>query len=116
MRKTDKKIDKQLTRVLTQLCEQTCKGIHGFVWLTHLVNYTNFPYSLKVVCIFDTNENLDVFMQDKKHIKLATQIGLKLNEADVNVNNVMDHVLYDTEENCAAQHAGQWDKRLAYSS
>jgi hypothetical protein len=55
-------------------------------------------------------------MQDKKHIKLSTQIGSKLNEADVNVNNVMDHVLYDTEENCAAQHAGEWDKRLAYSS
>ena len=68
------------------------------------------------MCIFRTNENLDVFMEDKKHIKLATQIGSKLNEVDVNVHNVMDHVLYGTEENCTSQHAGQWDRRLAYSS
>jgi len=116
MRKTDKKIDQQLTRVLTQFCEQTCKGIQGFVWLTHLVKYTNFPHSLKVVCVFDTNKNLELFMQDKRHITLATQIESTLKGADVRVSNMMDHVLYDTEENCATQHSGQWDKRLAYSA
>ena len=59
MRKSDKKLDNQLRLVLTDVCETALKEVEGFQWLTHVVNYSNFPQSLRVVCVFDTNENFD---------------------------------------------------------
>ena len=45
LRKTDKKIENQLILVLTAVCETALKEIDGFQWLTHLVEYTDFPNS-----------------------------------------------------------------------
>lgn len=112
MRKTDKKIDNQLRLVLTDVCEIALKEINGFLWLTHLVNYSNFPKSLKVVCVFDTNENLSYFMSKDSKKELTSLIQVKLHEVDVKVKNVTDHILYDTEENCEKEHNGKWADRL----
>ena len=112
MRKTDKKIDNQLRLVLTDVCEIALKEIHGFLWLTHLVNYSNFPKSLKVVCVFDTNENLFSFMSKDSKNELASLIQVKLDDVDVKVKNVSEHILYDTEENCEKEHNGKWSVRL----
>ena len=112
MRKTDRKIDNQLRLVLTDVCEITLKEINGFQWLTHLVNYSNFPKSLKVVCVFDTNENLSYFMSKDSKKELTSLIQVKLQEVDVKVKNVTDHILYDTEENCEKEHNGKWADRL----
>ena len=49
MRKTDKKIDKQIISALTEVCDSALKAFTGFEWLTHRVNYTNFPKSLKIM-------------------------------------------------------------------
>ena len=54
MKKTDKKMDNHIRRVLTDVCETSLKDINGFAWLTHTVNYAQFPQSLKVICVFDT--------------------------------------------------------------
>ena len=62
MRKTDKKIDKQLRETLTQVCDTALKDYCGFEWLTHTVNYSDFPSSLHITCVFDTNEHLDGFI------------------------------------------------------
>ncbi len=113
MRKTDKKIDNQLRVILTEVCEIALKEIDGFQWLTHLVNYSHFPKSLKIVCVFDTNETLADFMSTSSHTKLMSLIQKKLNEVGVKVKNVSDHIAYDTEENCERQHNGKWAERLA---
>lgn len=112
MRKTDRKIDNQLRLVLTDVCEITLKEINGFQWLTHLVNYSNFPKSLKVVCVFDTNENLAYFMSKDSKKELTSLIQVKLHEVDIKVKNIIDHILYDTEENCEKEHNGKWADRL----
>ncbi len=112
MRKTDRKIDNQLRRALIDVCEITLKEINGFQWLTHLVNYSNFPKSLKIVFVFDTNENLSCFMSKDSRKELASLIQVKLHEVDVKVKNVTDHILYDTEENCEKEHNGKWADRL----
>ncbi len=112
MRKTDKKIDNQLMLVLTDVCEISLKEINGFQWLTHFVDYSNFPKSLKVVCVFDTNENLSCFMSKDSKKELTSLIQVKLHEVDVKVKNVTDHILYDTEENCEKEHNGKWADRL----
>lgn len=113
MRKTDRKIDNQLRLVLTDVCEIALKEINGFQWLTHLVNYSNFPKSLKVVCVFDTNENLSYFMSKDSKKELTSLIQVKLDEVDVKVKNVTEHILYDTEENCEKEHNGKWADRLS---
>jgi hypothetical protein len=114
MRKTDKKIDNQLRLVLTEACEIALKDIHGFQWLTHLVNYSNFPKSLKVVCVFDTNENLSCFMSQKTKTELASLIQMKLHTVNIEVKNVEDHIFYDTEQNSHKEHHGKWASRLLH--
>ncbi len=121
MRKTDKKIENQLRLVLTDVCEAALKKIDGFEWLTHLVEYSDFPNSLKVICIFDTNENLAVYLSKRASsyeaksaeddLKLLIQI--KLLGMGVSIKNIDRHVTFDTEEDCAKEHNGKWQNRLS---
>jgi hypothetical protein len=113
MRKTDKKIDNVLRLVLTDVCEKALKKIDGFQWLTHLVNYSHFPKSLKVVCIFNTNQNLSNFMSNGSRKDFESLIQIKLAGISANVKNVSDHITYDTEQNCEREHNGNWAERLS---
>ena len=112
MRKSDKKLDNQLRLVLTDVCEQALKEIEGFEWLTHQVNYSDFPNSIKVVCVFDTNEHLNDYLasENKQHLMLLVQ--KEFNNLNIKIKNINKHVFYDTEENCAAQDNGNWAARL----
>ena len=55
--KTQKKIDNNIRLALTDACEQLLDTIPGFQWLTHQANYSNFPASLLITCVFDTRES-----------------------------------------------------------
>lgn len=112
MRKTDKKLDNALRLLLTDVCEQALKDIEGFEWLTHLVNYDNYPESLNIICVFDNNENLDNYLQSNKHNRLLLLIESELKKRDIKLKRLADHVSYDTEENCLLQHSGHWTSRL----
>ena len=111
MRKTDKKIDKQICDVLTEVCEVALTKNSGFKWLTHLVNYSSFPRSLKVICIFDTNENLKTFTTNNGHLEFNAAIQKALAGIGISINN--DQVSYDTEENCDKANGGKWAARFA---
>lgn len=113
MRKTDKKTENQLRIALTDVCEIALAEFTGFQWLTHLVNYADFPKSLKVICIFDTNDNLNSFTAAHNHQRLNTLIQKKLLEIGINSNSITHHVSYDTEENCNKTDNGKWADRLA---
>ena len=112
MRKSDKKLDNQLRKVLTDVCESALKHIDGFKWLTHTVNYSSFPNSLKVICVFDTNESLDNYLLSKSNNQLQLLVANELNRLGIKLKNITNHVLFDTEENCDLQHNGNWAKRL----
>ena len=112
MRKTDKKMENQLRRVLTEVCETALKKIDGFQWLTHIVEYSDFPSSLKVICIFDTNENVSYYVSKNAEGDLKSLIQKKLQEIGVSIKNIDRHVTFDTEENCAKEHDGKWHERL----
>ncbi len=113
MRKTDKKIDNQLRLALTDVCETALKDIDGFQWLTHRVDYANFPASFKVICIFETNEQRSIFTDNSDKKLLISLIHKKLNEIGIKFNNIANHIVYDTEENCTDAHQGNWAKRLS---
>lgn len=89
------------------------KDIAGFQWLTHVVDYSNFPQSLEVICIFDTDENLYQFAAENSQNTLSTHIQSKLNEIDIKVKNIATHIVYDTEERCDIEHHGNWAERIA---
>lgn len=112
MRKTDKKLDNQLRVVLTEVCEDMLKHIEGFQWLTHFVNYSNFPKSLKVVFIFETNEELDNFLSQDVKAEVLNQVYQKLSGIGVKLKNVNHHVAFDTEENCERDNGGKWNERF----
>lgn len=112
MRKSDKKIDNQLRLVLTEVCEIALKEIEGFQWLTHTVNYSNFPQSLKVVCVFDTNENLDSYLQSDNRHKLMSLVQAEFNSMNIKLKSITGHIAYDSEVNCESQHNGNWAVRL----
>lgn len=116
MRKTDKKIDNQLRHVLTDVCESALEEIDGFQWLTHRVSYSNFPKSLKMICIFDTDEQLSAFTGGSGKKLLTSLVQAKLNDISITLKNVEDHILYDTEERCAKDHNGNWANRLVMTN
>lgn len=112
MRKSDKKRDNQVRIALTDVCESALKDIDGFRWLTHLVNYSRFPDSLKVVCVFDTNEQLSDYFNSQNNDYIQSLITFELTALGITINNPAKHIFFDTEENCAAQHNGNWASRL----
>lgn len=113
MRKTDKKIDNNLRLALTDVCEHALKDVDGFLWLTHLVNYSNFPQSLKVVCVFDTNAQLETYQQSDSKSKLESLIGDELHGLNIKLKKLSTHIAYDTEENCDKHNGGNWAARLS---
>jgi len=112
MRKTDKKIDKQLRLALTDVCETALKEINGFLWLTHLVNYGNFPESLKVICVFDTNESIRQFIKSNSKAYLSDIVRSKLDELNIKLKKIDNHLFFDSEEACNSESNGVWASRL----
>lgn len=57
MTKTEKQWEKKISQALTNACENSKDQCPGFEWLTHEVNYRQFPQSMRVLCKFDSSEN-----------------------------------------------------------
>lgn len=112
MRKSDKKIDNELSKRLTDVCENELKSYVGFQWLTHLVNYANFPASLKIICVFDSNENLQRLHATAEDLPVKSAIINAIADIGVKVKDSGKLIKFDTQENCDLQHSGNWAKRL----
>lgn len=112
MRKTDKKLENTLIAALTEVCEAAIEAFDGFQWLTHFANYSHFPNSLTIVCIFDTNENLEKMYQKDTGDAFRHMIKSKLEAIDIRLRNINPHVKFDTEEECKKEHDGRWNKRF----
>ncbi|MFD2178247.1 hypothetical protein [Veronia pacifica] len=108
MRKTDKKRENALRTVLTDVCEIAQREYRGFEWLTHLVNYENFPRSLKIICIFNTNADLE----QADTSALSELIRENLASIEVKIKDINQHVRFDTEEMCEYENNGKWNERL----
>ena len=108
MRKTDKKIDNALRVALTEACDMALEKHEGFMWLTHFANYQNFPDSLSIVCVFDTNEQLAKANAEG----LRAIIKDKLASIDIKIKDIRKSVSFDTEENCTKESNGKWNERF----
>ncbi len=109
MKKTDKKRDNLLREVLTQACDEALKDYPGFVWLTHFVNYNDYPDSLSVWCIFDTEEQL----ASADMARLTALINQHLQDSGIKLKDIQKHVSFDSEEACNMAHGGNWKRRFS---
>lgn len=106
--KTEKKIDNNVRLALTSACEQFLEDVPGFQWLTHQANYTNFPASLLITCVFDTDESQQCADASVIH-KL---IRSKLLKIGVKLKAPKQQVIFDSEGACAQENDGNWVERL----
>ena len=112
MKKTDKKYEKAIREALTGVCDIALDEVPGFQWLTHRVNFTHFPDSLSVVCIFDANSDLASALLTQQDDFLRSLIREKLSAVGIPIKDMARQVSFDTEEACALEHGGKWQERL----
>jgi hypothetical protein len=94
MRKIDKKIDNKLRKVLTEVCDFALQNIAGYQWISHTVNYNNFPESLVITCMFENEQSADSALKEGE---LLTIINHKLNSVAVNLKTPHKQVSFETE-------------------
>lgn len=112
MRKTDKTLENTIVKVLTQVCEESLKTIDGFQWLTHVVNYKNFPQSLTVICIFQSQQQMTTLLNSPQYEDLINNIIRQLSAAGIQLPKKQKHIKFDSEEACNLHHGGNWANRL----
>jgi hypothetical protein len=96
--KTQKKIDNNVRLALTGACEQFLDDISGFQWLTHQANYSNFPASLLITCVFDTDESQQQACQNNDSSKMQNLIQARLLKIGVKLKAPKQQVIFDSEE------------------
>ncbi len=110
--KTEKKIDNNIRVTLTAVCEQLLKDIPRFKWLTHQANYTNFPASLLITCVFETEQDKNTAEQNGNKRKIEKLIQAKLLRAGIKFKAIGKQVVLDSEEACERDQQGDWAERL----
>src|SRR5476649_225271 len=100
------RLERRLVATLTEACETAKAEIPGFDWLTHTVDYANFPQSLRVIWVFDTRANQDHALASGADQRMRELTAAALQEADVAAVNIDRCVRFDSEEACSAQHGG----------
>lgn len=111
--KTQKKIDHQIRIALTAVCEHSLKDVSGFKWLTHQANFSNFPASLLVTCVFETEEQLTQAQETRWASTLQKRIQSELLKIGVRLKQLKRQVIFDTEEACKKEDQHDWQQRLA---
>jgi len=106
--KTEKKIDNNVRLALTSACETFLEDIPGFQWLSHQANYTNFPASLLITCIFNTPTSQG--NADEKAIHKLIQT--KLLKIGVKIKAPKQQIIFDSEEACEHENGGNWPERF----
>jgi hypothetical protein len=103
LKKTIKKLDNNVCKALTQVCEYAKHEIEGFEWLTHTADYANFPHSLLVTCVFDTNKHLNNAVIAQNDVFLIKHIQQSLLKQGIVLKKAKSNVRFDTEEDGASE-------------
>ena len=90
-------IERELIRALTLACETAESEIVGFQWLTHDVNYEQFPQSLVVTWVFDSEAGRAraLACADKARMRALTLAAF--DEVGISVSSIADHVAFSVE-------------------
>lgn len=113
MKKSDKKIENALVQSLTEVCDHALASVAGFCWLTHRVNYDRFPASLRVVCVFESDQALAAAEDAGALAHLREVIRLALADLGIKLQKPKQQIVFDSEEACDRMDAGQWSVRFS---
>ena len=113
VKSTIKKLDDNVVKALTKVCEEAKQTVDGFDWLTHRADYSNFPGSLVVTCVFLTEQQISQAKAGSRDAYLRKLIHKHLLKVGILLKDPRRNVFFDSEEACTAGHGGDWDKRLA---
>ncbi|WP_277372217.1 hypothetical protein [Pseudomonas sp. AA-38] len=91
-------IERELIRTLTAACETAKSEIVGFQWLTHEVDYQQFPQSLVVTWMFDSEANRAraLACTDKARMLALTQAAF--DEVGISLADIAAHVVFSVEQ------------------
>jgi len=106
-------IERELTRALTDACEAAKFEIEGFEWLTHQVDYSQFPSSLMVTWVFDTDANLNAAISSQAKERMQELTLKAFEDIGIVVASAASHVAFDSQARCEAAHGGDWAARLS---
>lgn len=113
MKKSHKKMEKQIINALNDACNIALGKYRGFSWLTHFVNYDDFPKSLSIVCVFDTNGDLETMLTQDHGDAFQKLISERLEKVGVEIKDIRGHLSFDTEEQCRLDNNGKWNVRFS---
>ncbi len=97
MKKTDKKREKSIVQGLTRVCEIAKNEVSGFEWLTHRIDYDDFPNSLMVHCIFTSDESIKQVIDSGQDEAIFKLIYDELVLIDINVKDISNRVTFDAK-------------------
>jgi len=112
MKKSDKKIENALRVQLTEVCDQALDQFAGFEWLTHFVDYAEFPKSLYILCVFNREADIAELVNTGKEKQLFKLIEQRLAAENIRLKNIPKQVGFDSEERCSNDNAGKWPQRF----
>lgn len=98
MRKSDKKTDNQIRLFLTDICEDFMKDFDGFLWLTHEVDYDNFPQSLRMTFVFASQASLDSFVASDGYPQLIAKLEKQLSQMKIPFKRLEDQMAFTVEQ------------------
>lgn len=98
MKKSDKKIENAIRTALTNVCNIALETVPGFKWITHKVNYRDFPESLTIVCVFENDDSRQVAQQPEVEKHLHQIIQQQLAASEIKVKNLGAMVRFSTED------------------
>jgi len=113
LKKNEKKTENAIVKALNGVCEKLKDESDGFIWLTHFVDYSRFPQSLKLVYVYDTNDSL-INAKNKTMFKTIFDLTeTRLRSEGVYIKNIHQSLFFDTEENGADFDNTSWCRRYS---
>ncbi|MFJ4345243.1 hypothetical protein [Pseudomonas sp. NPDC089401] len=106
------RLERELVACLTDACETAKAEIVGFSWLTHRLDPDDFPASLRITWVFDSEADKAAALAGAAKARMLALTAQALDEAGVTLDHVAWHVRFDSEEACTRSHAGDWNGRL----
>lgn len=97
-------IERELIRALTLACETAKSEIVGFQWLTHDVDYEQFPQSLVVTWMFDSEANRTRALASADQARMLALTLAAFDEVGISVSRIVDHVTFSVERPARGKH------------
>lgn len=113
LKKADRKIERKIVRALTDICNCLKPDTEGFSWLTHFVDYANASNSLRIVCVFDTDQALNRARDAGFIQRFPTLAKNQLETEGLDILHIEKVVYFDTVENGADVSDTRWCRKYA---